>query len=483
MILKGCDMTRPLNSLTTSGQPGTASSATATDWASKLTANPAGDAAQSLQSDFSRWMERHTTVMPQTPSAMPQAAANTAKASAGQGSPATSLEARNALVRAQANAVQAKRQAQAPVAKAEAPKADTKPKSATPEAGKAPAHAQAKTDAAKGKAKEGTAKTAATDKATDAEKPDDAAADTPFVTAMGEGSAVVKELQAPDSIAPGDASAMLTWLASLTHGDAPAKGAGLEAPGQKPGSADELSANPLGMGTLLGPAGGHGDAPAGLAAMHDKGAAGAIDVSALQAVEGRLAALPEAADPSAKGLDFASTLSTEMMRGLASKPAEAQALGPKASDTLATPMGSPEFPQALAERVGMWVKGAGEDGTLSAELHLNPAEMGPISVKISLDGQSAQVDFAAATVETRRAIEESLPMLSAALDDAGLKLGGSGVSDQSPQQQFNQASGQPGGAPSWGSRLGVDSSAGDQVEGRLVVAPQPGRRGGLDLYA
>lgn len=465
-------MNRPIDTLNT---------AKPADWAAKLTAN-SGHAQSSASSDFSKWMAQHASTAPQGSSTTAQSSANPVKNTA----EASALEARSALARAQANAVQAKRQA--PVAKADtpqaAPKAD-KPKASTTasaDANKASSAHANKPDAAKGKAKDSTAtgKTAAKDDA--AAQPADAATeaeDTRFAGAMGEGAALTNHLQAPETAASGDASSMLAWLASLTQGDAAAKAAlpqGGEA--NKPGAED--AAAQLGMNTML-KTGSDARPDAGLAAAHDKGPAGAIDISALQATEGRLAALPDAVDPSAKGLDFASTLSTEVLRGMATKTGEAHAAMPQASDTLPTSVNSPEFPQALAERVGMWVKATGEDGTLSAELHLNPAEMGPISVKISLDGQSAQVDFAAANVETRRAIEASLPALSASLDDAGFSLGGSGVSDQAPQQQFGQAPGQSGGAASWGGSS--DSSQGDPSEGRVRPAPQAGRLGGLDLYA
>lgn len=463
-------MNRPIDTLNT---------AKPADWAARLTAN-SGNAPSSASSDFSKWMAQHASTAPQGSSATPSSSANPVKNMA----EASAMEARSALARAQANAAQAKRQA--PVAKADtpqAPKAD-KPKAsaASADANKAPS-AHAKTDVAKGKTKDGaTAKTAAKDDA--AAQPADAATqtdDTQFATAVGEGSPLLKDLQAPETVASGDASSMLAWLASLTQGDATAKGT-LPQAGEAAGQGTDNASAQLGMSAMLNtPNDARPDA--GLAAAHDKGAPGAIDISALQATEGRLATLPDAIDPSAKGLDFASTLSTEMLRGMAAKTGEAHAALPTASDTLPTSVNSPEFPQALAERVGMWVKATGEDGTLSAELHLNPAEMGPISVKISLDGQSAQVDFAAANLETRRAIEASLPALSASLDDAGFSLGGSGVSDQAPQQQFGQAPGQSGGTANWGGALGTDPSQGDPSEGRVRPAPQAGRLGGLDLYA
>lgn len=467
-------MSGPINS-TNSGKAGNTNSA-ATDWAAKLSSSSnqaAGVDQATMQSDFSRWMARASATTPQASATAAQLSANAAapaKVSAGQGGSATSVEARNALARAQANAAQAKRQA--PVTHSEtahAPKAE-KPKTASADA----SHKPVKTDAAKGKAKEGADKAERGNEAGQ----DQASVDEGKKAAAGKNEVAAKDQQPAESATASDPSSMLAWLASLTHGAA--KTAALGGDAQK-AAADASEAQLQAKdGATPVAATGH-DA---LAAMNTASDKGAVDVSTLQAAEGRLAVADGAADSSAKGADFASTLSTEMMRGLAGKTAEASAAA-QTSATLAPAVNSPEFPQALAERVGMWVNAVGEDGTMSAELHLNPAEMGPISVKISLDGQSAQVDFAAANLETRRAIEASLPMLSASLDEAGFSLGGSGVSDQSPQQQFNQASGQPGGAPAWGGGSpGLDSSGGEPHEGRMAAAAaQAGRRGGLDLYA
>jgi flagellar hook-length control protein FliK len=465
-------MNGPLNSLPNAGKSGTNNTA-ATDWAAKLSSSSqAGKSdAATMQSDFSRWMANATATGTQasnTAAQLSASAATPAKANTGQGAQSTSVEARNALARAQANAAQAKRQT--PVTKAETPHA---PKAEKAKAPSAEAHKSAKTDAAKGaKAKDGADKAERQDAAGQEEVTADASK-----AAAPQAEAVAQDPQAAEGSNATDPSSMLAWLASLTqagaaknslNGDAAQAGTDMEAQ-VKDGAAPAAAT-------------GH-DALAAISSANDKGA-GAIDVSTLQAAEGRLAVLEGASDGAAKGADFASTLSTEMMRGMAAKTAEASATA-QTSATLAPQVNSPEFPQALADRVGMWVHATGEDGTMSAELHLNPAEMGPVSVKISLDGQSAQVDFAAANLETRRAIESSLPMLSASLDEAGFSLGGSGVSDQTPQQQFNnQASGQPGGAPAWGGGTSGQASSGvEALDGRAAAAAQAGRRGGLDLYA
>ena len=97
---------------------------------------------------------------------------------------------------------------------------------------------------------------------------------------------------------------------------------------------------------------------------------------------------------------------------------------------LSTPVGAPEFREAL----GMQVSVLARDGVQHAELHLNPAEMGPITVQIALDGTQAQVDFGADSFATRQLIEAGLPELASALRDAGFTLTGGGVSQHSHGQ-------------------------------------------------
>lgn len=177
-------------------------------------------------------------------------------------------------------------------------------------------------------------------------------------------------------------------------------------------------------------------------------------------------------------VESAGTLSPEMLRGQASAPAH----GARASESLPTPVNHPQFQQAFSERVGLWVKGLGEGESLNAELHLNPASMGSISVKIALDGRMAQVDFAAATQETRRAIEDSLPMLSAALDEVGIKLGGSAVSDQSAQSA-SERSQEAAGRGSSRATGEADEDQGGARELTVATPARSGLNGRLDLYA
>lgn len=173
--------------------------------------------------------------------------------------------------------------------------------------------------------------------------------------------------------------------------------------------------------------------------------------------------------------------------GVQGRPAGLMPAGPARHEaTLPTPPGHADFGQALADQVRVWVNTARTDGPMTAELHLNPADLGPIQVKIALEGQSAKVDFAAAAAETRKAIEASLTALSTALSDVGLNLTGGGVSAQTSQQSFGQQSAPSEGARGVSAQSSASSEAGDDGDAafmRSVSAPRVGRPGGLDLYA
>src|SRR6185436_20526917 len=104
------------------------------------------------------------------------------------------------------------------------------------------------------------------------------------------------------------------------------------------------------------------------------------------------------------------------------------------------------------------------NGVQRAELHLNPAEMGPVSVQIVVDGAHARVDFGADLAASRQAIENGLPELASALRDAGLTLTGGGVSQHARGQ--SQGDGTPhsrGGSKAPGESVDTTSQGARRV--------------------
>lgn len=145
---------------------------------------------------------------------------------------------------------------------------------------------------------------------------------------------------------------------------------------------------------------------------------------------------------------------------------------PSASATVSTPVGDPGFQEALATQVSLFARG----GLSKAELHLNPAELGPVSVQITMNGDHARVDFGADRAQTRQAIEAGWATLAASLQDAGFTLSGGGVSQQAHQQAAERQ------AMPQSARTGR-AVAVDDVPAATIVAARPRAGSALDLYA
>ena len=146
---------------------------------------------------------------------------------------------------------------------------------------------------------------------------------------------------------------------------------------------------------------------------------------------------------------------------------------------------SPLFAPALGSQLSLLAR----DGVKSALLQLHPAEMGPISVQIALDGNAVRIDFQALRADTRGFIEASLPALAGALQDAGLTLAGGGVFEQAPGRQPQpqpqaQPQPQPQAEAGQGARQAATAHSGPA--GQPDSAPSARRtapRGLVDLVA
>ena len=94
---------------------------------------------------------------------------------------------------------------------------------------------------------------------------------------------------------------------------------------------------------------------------------------------------------------------------------------------LDVPMRSPEWAQALGERITWLV----DQKFSTAEIKLNPPQLGPIEVRIALAGDSTQVSVSAHSPITRDALEAAAPRLREALTSHGLGNVSVDVSQQS----------------------------------------------------
>lgn len=148
--------------------------------------------------------------------------------------------------------------------------------------------------------------------------------------------------------------------------------------------------------------------------------------------------------------------------------------------TLQAHPASPAFPAELASEVKLLMK----NGLQQAELRMNPAELGPIRIDLTLTGQTADIAFSAAHAATREGIAQSLSELRDMLGSQGIGLGQTQVGADTPQQQATPREAGQQAQPvhaAASARLGAAGlrNAPDGAEPPRVARP----RGVLDMYA
>lgn len=139
-------------------------------------------------------------------------------------------------------------------------------------------------------------------------------------------------------------------------------------------------------------------------------------------------------------------------------------------------VGSRAWPQAIAERVSWMVQGEQQ----FARLKLNPPNLGPLEVRVSVSQEQTNVAFLAQHASVREALEAAMPRLREMFDQSSLQLVRADVSDPGAQQ--GQGSAGPGGGFAGGDGGERDGVAGaefadENADDRQLVV------GLLDVFA
>jgi flagellar hook-length control protein FliK len=171
-----------------------------------------------------------------------------------------------------------------------------------------------------------------------------------------------------------------------------------------------------------------------------------------------------------------------------STPAFATALAAAANGTAAPPqqthppaitsaLNSPNWTQDFGSRV-VWLA---KNDQQVAQININPPQLGPIQITISINGDQTSAAFASPHPEVRQAIQDSLPQLREMLSNAGISLGQANVGTQLPSQNREAAYQFANEARSSGENaiLSPDSHASSSPAG---IPIQRGR-GLVDLFA
>lgn len=142
---------------------------------------------------------------------------------------------------------------------------------------------------------------------------------------------------------------------------------------------------------------------------------------------------------------------------------------------IAQPVSAPGWRDAFADRV-TWVANTRQP---VAELQINPPQLGPVEIRVSMNADQANLSFFSPHAAVREAIQASLPRLTDAFTASGLTLGNVLVGAESQSGQ------QPGEREAAGRFAGTAREAFDTSEPVAAVTwVRPG--GGLgrvDLFA
>ncbi len=108
---------------------------------------------------------------------------------------------------------------------------------------------------------------------------------------------------------------------------------------------------------------------------------------------------------------------------------------PSAKLTVDSPVSSPSWGNELGQKI-VWMTTSDQH---VAELHLNPPNLGPMEIRLTVQNDQATVQFVSHHQEVRAAIESALPKLREMMMGNGIALGNATVDSGSSQQSaFSQ---------------------------------------------
>ena len=108
------------------------------------------------------------------------------------------------------------------------------------------------------------------------------------------------------------------------------------------------------------------------------------------------------------------------------------------------PINAPLLSRDWANELGQRVVMMTSRTIQSAQIQVNPQNLGPIDVKVSMQQDQAQVVFTSQVALTRETIEQALPRLREMLEQNGVTLADVDVRDQSSNQSEANSQGQSG---------------------------------------
>lgn len=145
--------------------------------------------------------------------------------------------------------------------------------------------------------------------------------------------------------------------------------------------------------------------------------------------------------------------------------------------TVSVPVGNDGWSDAVADKV-MWFSA---NKISSAEIHLNPPDLGPLQVRVSTQHDQASVVFTSQHAAVRDALDQALPRLREMMGGQGMQLDVSVGGQNAQQQQFarNDSSDRSGAFAGFFADDAVDS----KVTSVSSINTAQLVRSGFDAYA
>jgi flagellar hook-length control protein FliK len=161
---------------------------------------------------------------------------------------------------------------------------------------------------------------------------------------------------------------------------------------------------------------------------------------------------------------------------------ESAQLAAAAADELTAQVGTDAWENQVGQKV-VYMVGSEEQ---TASLTLNPPDLGPLQVVLSVTNDQASVTFSANQEEVRQALEDALPRLREMMSESGIALGNATVNAGMPdgRQAQEQAARNSGGFGGNGRNRGDNGNAADDAAARPVTRTVTlGDRGMVDTFA
>jgi flagellar hook-length control protein FliK len=166
--------------------------------------------------------------------------------------------------------------------------------------------------------------------------------------------------------------------------------------------------------------------------------------------------------------------------------AEAKSAVP--THTVAEPVGSSRWGDAVAQRVSMML----QDKHQQIDMQLNPPHLGPMEVRLTMSGEQTSVVFSSQHASVREALAAATPRLTMLLADQGIQLSNVQVASDSLNQHAQQQAQQQASSQQMEQQQHQSRSrqfAGNPIDNYSDGVPRvmmdvhvPVARSGLNLY-